>query len=186
MNTFLIKSSLWGDREKIHYSLRDPQVFETNYTLLLTVGGGPNRRSVENISLGSGSSLSSFGKGGIRQHTFQRLTMGKLYTVSKYSSSFLVLPDGARVCENENETVAGGVDLPPGCSCSPAYWPLPALWCLHHPCPPTRPGHYPRLHHDHHHDDQVKGDRVYHQQRVARSWAESQEKCQAGGGHLTR
>ena len=36
------------------------------------------------------------------------------------------------------------------------------------------------------HHDQVKGDRVYHQQRVARSWAESQEECQAGGGHLTR
>ena len=86
VNTFLIKSSLWGDREKIHYSLRDPQVFETNYTLLLTVGGGPNRRSVENISLGSGSSLSSFAKGGVRHHTFQKLTMGKLYTVSRYSS----------------------------------------------------------------------------------------------------
>ena len=27
---------------------------------------------------------------------------------------------------------------------------------------------------------------MYHQQRVAQSWSESQEECQAGGGHLTR
>ena len=27
---------------------------------------------------------------------------------------------------------------------------------------------------------------MYHQQRVAQSWPESQEECQAGGGHLTR
>ena len=57
-------------------------MFETSYTLLLTVGGGPNRRSVENISLGS------FGKGGARQHTFHKLTMGKLYTVCEYSYEY--------------------------------------------------------------------------------------------------
>ena len=62
-------------------------MFETSYTLLLTVGGGPNRRSVENISLGS-RSLGSFGKGGARQHTFHKLTMGKLYTVCEYSYEY--------------------------------------------------------------------------------------------------
>ena len=66
------------NNQKASQSLRTLQMFETNYTLLLTVGGGPNRRSVENIS------LSGFGNlGGIRKHTFQKLTMGKLYTVCK-------------------------------------------------------------------------------------------------------
>ena len=54
-------------------------MFETNYTLLLTVGGGPNRRSVENISLGSGRPPGE----GVHRHTFQKLTMGRLYTVCK-------------------------------------------------------------------------------------------------------
>ena len=40
------------------------------------MGGGPNRRTVENISLGSENSDEV-----VRQHTFGRLTMGMLYTV---------------------------------------------------------------------------------------------------------
>ena len=100
VNTLLITCSPSSGTvtKKTPHSLRDPQAFETNYTLLLTVGGGPNRRSVENVSLGS--LPGSLGKGGVRQHTFHKLTMGRLYTVCKLSEDVqsYVLLAGAPVC----------------------------------------------------------------------------------------
>ena len=81
---YYLLSLLLTVTKQIPHSLRDPpQAFETNYTLLLTVDGGPNRRCVENVSLGNFPGL---GKGGLRQHTFHKLTMGRLYTVCDYSN----------------------------------------------------------------------------------------------------